>query len=42
VDPNPPSPRVDGGSSSTQAERTCGSATTTSWAIRSPSLIFTA
>jgi hypothetical protein len=42
VEPNPPSPRVEGGSSSTQAGRTVGSATITSWAIRSPFLIFTA
>ena len=42
VDPNPPSPRVDGESSSTQDGRIRGRATTTSCAIRSPFLIFTA
>jgi hypothetical protein len=42
VDPNPPSPRLDGGSSSTHDGRICGRATTTSCAIRSPLLIFTA
>lgn len=30
VDPNPPSPRVDGGSSSTHAGRTSGTSTITS------------
>jgi len=42
VDPNPPWPRLDDGSSSTQDGRICGRATTTSCAIRSPLLIFTA
>jgi hypothetical protein len=42
VDPKPPSPRLDGGSSSTQDGRICGRATTTSCATRSPLLIFTA
>ncbi len=42
VDPNPPSPRLDEGRSSTQDGRICGRATTTSCAIRSPLLIFTA
>ena len=41
VDPNPPSPRLDGGSSSTQAGLNSGTATITSWAIRSPRPILT-
>ena len=41
-DPNPPSPRCESGSSSTNAGATCGNATTTSCAMRSPASIVTA
>jgi hypothetical protein len=41
VEPKPPSPRTLGGRSSAQRDRTAGSATITSWAIRSPVVIET-
>src|SRR5436189_2073676 len=41
VDPNPPSPRADGGSSSTHSGATAGTATISSWAMRSPRRIVT-
>ena len=41
VDPNPPWPREDDGSTSTQAGETTGVAMITSCAIRSPRRIFT-
>jgi hypothetical protein len=41
VEPNPLSPRLEGGSSSTQPGRRSGTSTTTSCAIRSPREILT-
>jgi len=42
VDPKPPVPRLESGNSSTNEGETSGTATITSWAIRSPGVISTA
>jgi len=36
VDPNPPSPRIESGSSSTSTQSWTATGTTTNWAMRSP------